>query len=69
MRLRINNPLSIELSELYYEHFGTCVGRSPMQEPKVRVADTVFVECRVALDCEGDSLVGKVVPVCGFLPG
>ena len=30
MRLRINNPLSIELSELYYEHFGTCVGRSPM---------------------------------------
>jgi len=30
MRLRVNNPLSIELSELYYEHFGTCVGRPPM---------------------------------------
>lgn len=30
MRLRINKPYSIKLSELYYEHFGTYMGRPPM---------------------------------------
>ena len=39
MRLRVNNPLSIELSELYYEHFGTCVGRPPMEDEVVGCFD------------------------------